>query len=76
MFCIVQAKWRGALHHVTNVHEWIFGDNVCEPKCDHEDIEEHEKQWLEPGGNSHMALTRIMMNVRFLRGLHHYANFR
>lgn len=58
-----------------NVHEWVLGDGAIEPKCEHEAITEN-KDWLEPASNAHAALTRVMLDVRFLRNLCHFVNFR
>ncbi|XP_053380107.1 uncharacterized protein LOC123549784 [Mercenaria mercenaria] len=74
---VLPARWRGALHHVTNVHEWISGDDAIEPKCELEELEEKEDdKWLEAGSPAHEALTHVMLDTRFLHNLHHYADFR
>ena len=58
---------------MTNVHEWVFGEDAIEPKCEHGPLTAKEtEQWLEPEGNAHTALTRVMLDVR----LHRYINFR
>ena len=55
----------------------MFGDGVIEPKCEHGPIEQKENEhWLEPGGDSHIALTRVMLDTKLLRSLHRYVNFR
>ena len=59
-----QAKWRGLLHHITNKHEWLLGDDGRPGACDHGDLEEQSKPWLESGCKSHMRLREIIFDKR------------
>ncbi|XP_060561175.1 uncharacterized protein LOC132720945 [Ruditapes philippinarum] len=64
-------KWRGVLHHVVNDHKWALGE------CDHGTLQEAEdSKWLEPGESSHLALTKLVLDTRFLHNLRFYKNFR
>jgi len=71
-----QAKWRGLLYHVVNTHEWALGDGVSDARCGHGDLAEGHKEWLEPGEDAHKALTRLVLDTRFLHTLSRYVNFR
>ena len=63
---IFQSKWRGFLHHVVNVHEWLFGDNVDRAGCSHKQLDQpgRGKQWFETCSSSHKGLTKVIMNTR------------
>lgn len=64
-------KWRGLLHHVVNVHEWALGE------CEHGQLVEDEgPNWLEPGESPQVALTKLVLDTRFLHSLRFYVNFR
>lgn len=73
---LIQARWRGAIHHVVNVHEWISGDGAIEPECEHSELTDETTKWLEPDSDAHVALTKAMLDTRFLHNLHHFVNFR
>ncbi|XP_069109329.1 uncharacterized protein [Argopecten irradians] len=32
------SRWRGILHHVTDVHEWVIGDGAGPAQCEHDPI--------------------------------------
>ncbi|XP_053383459.1 uncharacterized protein LOC123541393 [Mercenaria mercenaria] len=71
------ASWRGILHHTVGVHEWGLGDGAAEARCYHGTLEETEEtKWLEPGGDAHKALTRVILDTKLLHSLRHYVNFR
>jgi len=78
MYCLLQARWRGVLHHVVDVHEWCLGDNAIAAACEHEPLNEPDggKKWLEAGDASHASLTKIAMDTRLHRSLRFYVNFR
>jgi hypothetical protein len=61
---------------VVNKHEWISGDGAIEPKCEHESLEKDDDKWLESGTDAHVALTKVMLDTRFLHNIHRYVNFR
>lgn len=63
---------------MTNKHEWISGDGVTEPKCQHECLEDDDDddKWLEPEGDAHVALTKVILDTRFLHNIYRYVNFR
>lgn len=74
-----QSRWRGVLHHVTNVHEWVFGDGGGPAQCEHADIEDSphdaESKWIEPGCSAHEALAKTVLDTRFLNTLKYFVNF-
>jgi hypothetical protein len=66
-----------------NEHSWALGE------CQHEPINQEEREelqriggkdappkWLEPDSAAHIALTRLVMDKRFLNKLHYYTNYR
>ncbi|XP_053388657.1 uncharacterized protein LOC128551770, partial [Mercenaria mercenaria] len=70
-------SWRGILRHTVDVHEWGLGDGAAEARCYHGTLEETEEtKWLEPGGDAHKALTRVILDTKLLHSLRHYVNFR
>lgn len=73
-----QDKWIGILHHVVNEHEWIIEEGANGGKCDHDPLneEERKKPWLEKGSPAHKALTKIVLDKRFLNTLGYYTHFR
>lgn len=72
-----QARLKGILHHVTNVHEWALGDGWGPAECEHGDLpEQHDKGWIEPGSQPHDALAKVIMDTRFMNTLKYYVNFR
>ena len=73
----------GALHHVVDEHSWALGE------CEHEPINYEDREakqhaggkeapppWLEADSAAHNALTRIVMDKRFLNKIHYYTNYR
>ena len=66
------------LHHVSNKHEWILGDGVGPAKCDHEPLEneERDKKWLESGSLPHVSLRQVILKTRFVNTLEYFVNFR
>lgn len=72
------ARWRGILHHTTNVHEWVSGDGAGPAACEHDPIdqEEHEDKWLEPGSDAHSALGKLVLDTRLLHKMKFFVNFR
>ena len=72
-----QGRWRGMLHHVTGVHEWVDG-YLTNPACEHEPMEEPTdgKQWLEPGSSAHRALIDVATDSTFLNKIPNYKRFR
>ena len=66
-------------HHVVDEHEWIVEEGANRAKCDHEPIandEQREKPWLKKGSAPHKALTKIVMDKRFLNTFKYYTHFR
>eukprot|EP00057_Strongylocentrotus_purpuratus_P021998 XP_011676472.1 PREDICTED: uncharacterized protein LOC105444208 [Strongylocentrotus purpuratus] len=69
-------KWRGLVHHVTNVHDWsITGGLGGVPHCEHGPLEERE-EWLVSGTKAHDALGKIVLDKRLLNTLVKFVNFR
>ena len=59
------------MHHVVDEHEWPLG------KCQHDKVtDDKDKEWLEPEGAAHDALTTIATNHTFLNNFGYYVNFR
>ena len=69
--------WIGLLHHVVNEHEWVLEEGVNGGECPHEPLgdDEHNKPWLKESP-AHEALTKIVMDKRFLNTIPYYVNFR
>lgn len=59
-------------------HEWVVPEGVNEAKCDHDllNSEERKKPWLKKGSPALKALTKIVMDTRFINTLPYYVNFR
>lgn len=71
------ATWRGILHHVVDIHQWGLGDGVGGAQCSHGELDkEAEAKWLEPGGDAHMSLTRVVLDSGLLHSFKHYTKFR
>ncbi|XP_048728592.1 uncharacterized protein LOC125646390 [Ostrea edulis] len=71
--------WVGVLHHVHNEHEWALSYGSLAPgSCFHGDLEETErdKKWLDKGSSAHAALTKVVLDKRFLNNVHYFLNFR
>lgn len=70
--------WVGVLHHVQNEHEWALSYVGLSPgSCSHGELEENrDKEWIEKGSPAHLALTKIVLDKRFLNNIHYYLNFR
>ena len=65
------------MHHTVNVHEWGLGDCAAEARCFHGTLDDTEEtKWLEPGGDAHKALTRVILDTKLVHSLRHYVNFR
>ncbi|XP_033726211.1 uncharacterized protein LOC117315902 isoform X2 [Pecten maximus] len=73
------SRWRGVLHHVTDVHEWVIGDSAGSAQCEHEPLPatpDMETKWLEPGSDAHCSLAKVILDTRLLHNLKYYVNFR
>lgn len=74
---MLQSRWRGILHHVTNKHEWIIGDGGGPAACEHNELpQDREKPWLEPGSPTHKKLQEIVLEPKLLKEVDRYVNFR
>ncbi|CAL8235878.1 unnamed protein product [Boreogadus saida] len=63
--------WAGVLHHVTGEHVWALG------ACQHGPlVEDKEKDWIARNSVAHQRLTEIILDDRWLRGVHKYLHFR
>jgi hypothetical protein len=52
-------------------------EGKAQGKCAHAPLtEERDKPWLKKNASAHNALTKIMMDKRFLNTLPYYTNFR
>ena len=54
------AKWKGVLHQVTGVHQWVLGKGYSN-KCDHHEIvrDDDAKPWMRRGFE-HAAVTNLL----------------
>ena len=51
--------------------------NLSPGSCSHCELEENrDKEWIEKGSPAHLALTKIVLDKRFLNNIHYYLNFR
>ena len=69
----------GYLHHVVDEHSWLFGGAAEGGSCGHKmpmKPEDSNKPWLQKGSTAHDKLSEIMLNVRWLKSVHHYLTFR
>ena len=59
-------------------HEWVLEEGINQGKCGHEPLSTNEsrKPWLKKESAAHKALTKIVLDVRFLNTLPYYINFR
>ena len=72
-----QDKWTGILHHVVDEHEWVLEEGKNGGRCNHNLLDdERVKPWLKKESSAHKALTKIVLDTRFLNTLHYYTNFR
>ncbi|XP_054597208.2 uncharacterized protein [Nothobranchius furzeri] len=63
--------WKGVLHHVTGEHEWGFG------RCFHAPLAENpDKELIPHGSAAHVALSRIVLNQRWLKDIEKLLTFR
>ncbi|CAB4019001.1 Hypothetical predicted protein, partial [Paramuricea clavata] len=71
-------KWVGILHHVVDEHEWVLEEGINDGKCGHDTLNEEDrnKPWLKKESPPHKALTKIVLDTRFLNTLGYYTNFR
>ena len=74
---MLQEKWVGLLHHVTNEHEWLFGE------CEHEaltgpptDTNGQEIAYFSPQEPAFQVLRKIVTDRRWLESLKSYTRFR
>nr|XP_022297617.1 uncharacterized protein LOC111106988 [Crassostrea virginica] len=70
--------WVGMLHHVQNEHEWALSYGRMGPgACSHGELtDDRDKDWIEKGSPAQPALTKIVLDKRFLNNVHYYLNFR
>lgn len=70
--------WMGILHHIVDVHEWILEEGNNGGKCSHGLLNEEErnKPLLKKESPAHKALTKIVLDKRFLNTIPYYTNFR
>jgi hypothetical protein len=66
------------LHHVVDEHEWVLEEGANAGRCAHDPLSEEErrKPWLKKESPAHKALTKIVLDTRFLNTLEYYINFR
>ena len=74
---ILQDMWIGILHHVVNEHEWVLEEGNNGGECDHAPLndDERSKPWLKKDSPPHKALTKIILDKRFLNTIPYYINF-
>ena len=75
---ILQEMRIGILHHVVNEHEWVLEEDNNGGECDHAPLNEDErsKPWLKKDSPPHKALTKIILDKRFLNTILYCINFR
>ena len=63
---------------MVNEHEWVLEEGVNAGKCAHDPLcgEERNKPWLKKESSAHKALTKIVLDTRFLNTLAYYTHFR
>ena len=63
---------------MVNEHEWVLEEGISGGKCAHDPLseEERKKPWLKNDSPAHKALTKIVLDTRFLNTLRYYTNFR
>ena len=73
---ILQDMWIGILHHVVNEHDWVLEEGNNGGECDHAPLNEDErnKPWLKKDSPPHKALTKIILDKRFLNTIPYYIN--
>ena len=60
-----------------NKHEWVIGVGVSAGKCSNGPLPpNHDKAWQVEGSPAHKALIKVVLNVTFLKNVHHYMKFR
>ena len=66
------------MHHVVDEHEWVLEEGANAGRCAHDPLSEEErrKPWLKKESPAHKALTKIVLDTRFLNTLEYYINFR
>lgn len=59
-------------------HEWVLEEGINQEKCAHNPLnkEQRRKPWLKKDSAAHKALTKIVLDARFLNTLRYYTNFR
>ena len=70
--------WIGIFHHVADEHEWVLEEGINGGKCGHNSLDEsgRKKPWLKKESAAHKALTKVVLDTRFLNTLVYYTNFR
>ena len=72
-------RWRGILHHVTGVHQWVstLGEGYGPVTCEHGELPfEWQSKILKADSPPHKALQEIVLNQTFLKKIPYYVNFR
>jgi hypothetical protein len=70
--------WIGIVHHVVNEHEWMVEEGINGGMCHHDPLTDAErnKPWLKKGSPAHTAMSKIVLDKRFLNTIPYYTNFR
>lgn len=69
-------KWQSASHHVTNQHDWGFGQIVT--RCEHGELsidDTEEVKWIEPESTAHVELNKVLTDKRLIEGVKKLNNF-
>ncbi|KAH3843922.1 hypothetical protein DPMN_117457 [Dreissena polymorpha] len=68
---LLEDKLVGILHHVVDDHVFPLGE------CEHGELQEDpSKPYIESGSPAHIALTKAVMDARFINNLPFFKNFR
>ena len=66
----LKEKWIGLLHHITDEHEWVFGESVN--SCDHAPYTEEDRRnrsWLSRDSPAFEVLQKAVLDKRLLKDL-------
>ena len=74
---LIQARWRGVVHHVVGVHAWV-DDILGLAECEHPPMDRPTggKGWLEEGSPAHKAMCGVVTNNLLLSKIDYYTLFR
>ncbi len=65
-----QSSFLGCLRHIVDIHTWATGE------CQHGELAEQEKKYLEAGSKPHTALQNLCRSNWLQKASQKYAKFR